>query len=155
MELQINQASWDSCLMLGWQKHKSIGWVVRRYLRRYGFVESTDSYDKAVVELTNSAMLRCSTFNINSLGVKRRRINMKQPVRVFIAERSPKLSNALFDGLTTIEALFSINNFNWEENRTQKDKSTRNYVSKKRFVKVRVAILARENDHSSDWSVTK
>lgn len=154
-----DQNLWDELLIEGWHNFWKVnGLKAQYYIRSQGLKDIEREEWKEVDRYILEAGLKRSYVLVNG---ERACFWGKQAVKSLIASHSPKLSNCLWSGKHTDEAILeAIDRFPWSCNVNAMKKANKDYYSErtndirqgrqKRLIKMR-----QHTDTGSDWGKVK
>jgi len=142
------QELWDRELLDGWQREGSMSGVKAKFYRKVKELDFDAELDWGKVDtfLESCALKRYELMYVS-----------KQPVRAFVANRSPNLSGCLWSGkYSHDELLEAIDRFKWTPlTEKQKDKFSKQKYERYRRAKNSLTIKARELTKKHDWNTVK
>jgi len=142
------QELWDRELLDGWQREGSMAGVKAKFYRKVKELDFDAELDWGKVDtfLESCALKRYELVYVS-----------KQPVRAFVANRSPNLSGCLWSGkYSHDELLEAIDRFKWTTlTEKQKEKFSKQKYERYRKGKNSLTIKARELTKKHDWNTVK
>ena len=148
------QKIWDTTLLRGWKREWSMAGLKAHVYKKIKGIDENDKRELNWVEVDNFIedcnLKRCEAY---SLG--------KQPVRMFVEDRSPNLSGCLWSGkYSDDELLEAIDRFKWKTlsaKQRQKLADHRAYQKKKEENKTNRlrSVKARQLNTIREWNVIK
>jgi len=143
------QELWDRELLDGWQREGSMAGVKAFFFKKatgLNDYEGELDWGKVDTFLESCALKRYELMYVS-----------KQPVRAFVANRSPNLSGCLWSGkYSHDELLEAIDRFKWTPlTEEQKAKFSRQKYQRYRKGKNSLTIKARELTKKHDWNTVK
>jgi hypothetical protein len=142
------QKIWDELLIECWKHHCDCGNLVRRFADATGVPDP--SMDEWTAVLETFPLKRTCTFQGDGS------VNFKMPIRAFIENRCPVLSNLLWGGKdTTAEVVEVIDAFKFRARLRDIKKSRYNKAQGRVHYKQTRRIHAREIINKHDWGTHK
>ena len=143
------QELWDRALLEGWRKERSLAGVKAVFFKQATGLDGYEAeldWGKVDTFLESCALKRYEPMYVS-----------KQPVRAFVANRSPNLSGCLWSGkYSDDELLEAIDRFKWTSlTKKQKAKLSRQKRGRYRRGKNSLTIKARELTKKHDWDTVK
>ena len=150
------QEIWDRLLIQGWERDKSLAWLVHWFIEESAPVlNKLGDFRRSIDYITSLDLDRCKD---PIKGGYEFQCNKHVTVRCFVDTHSRQLTNFLFsEEHDNSDILINISNFKWKKVNHQKRASKKRVEHHKILTKLgaRMTIHFRENDKRHDWNTVK